>query len=132
MNRALSCCPVCSTSLYVSELACGSCGTRVSGAFAGCSFCRLSPEQMEFVQIFLSNRGNLSGVGGELGISYPTVAKRLDAVLSVLALNGDRTDQSVQSDRPDQHLEVERLQILEQLDRGEITADEATKRLKDL
>ncbi len=129
MNRALSCCPVCSTSLYVSELACGSCGTRVSGSFAGCSFCRLSLEQLQFVQIFLSNRGNLSGVGGELGISYPTVAKRLDAVLSVLALNGDRSDQP---DRTDQHLEGERLQILEQLDRGEITADEATKRLKDL
>ena len=129
MNRALSCCPVCSTSLFVSELACGSCGTRVSGAFEGCGFCRLSPEQMQFVQIFLSNRGNLSGVGGELGISYPTVAKRLDAVLSILDLNGDPSDLS---DPTDRQMEKERLLILEQLDRGEITAEEATKRLKDL
>jgi|SRR5687767_4159051 len=127
MNRALSCCPVCSTSLYVSELACGSCGTRISGAFAGCGFCRLSLDQMQFVQIFLSQRGNLSGVGGELGISYPTVAKRLDAVLSVLDLNGSNSEP-----QPDRQLEAERLQILEQLDRGEITAEEATRRLKDL
>src|SRR5687767_4165069 len=100
MNRALSCCPVCSTSLYVSELACGSCGTRISGAFAGCGFCRLSPEQMQFVQLFLSQRGNLSGVGGELAISYPTVAKRLDAVLSMLDLNGNES-----AAEPDRHVE---------------------------
>ena len=129
MNRALSGCPVCSTSLFVSELACGSCGTRVSGAFEACGFCRLSPEQMQFVQIFLSQRGNLSGVGGELGISYPTVAKRLDAVLSALNLNGDPSDLA---DQTDHHVQQERLQILEQLDRGEITAEEATRRLKDL
>src|SRR5688572_23100699 len=129
MNRALSGCPVCSTSLFVSELACSSCGTRVSGAFEACGFCRLSPEQMQFVQIFLSQRGNLSGVGGELGISYPTVAKRLDAVLSALNLTGDPSDRT---DQTDHHIQHERLQILEQLDRGEITAEEATRRLKDL
>ena len=130
MNRALSCCPVCSDSLYVAELACGACGTRISGAFGTCDFCRLTPEQMQFVQTFLTHRGNLSGVGGELGISYPTVAKRLDAVLSALTLNG--ADEPSLPPETQHRVELERLEILEQLDRGEITAEEATRRLKDL
>ena len=130
MNRALSSCPVCASSLIISELACNACGTRVSGAFAGCGFCGLSAEQTHFLRTFLSHRGNLSGVGGELGISYPTVAKRLDAVLGALGLNGAESGPDADNQR--QRVELERLEILEQLDRGDITAEEATRRLKDL
>ena len=87
-------------------------------------------EQTQFLRTFLLHRGNLSGVGGELGISYPTVAKRLDAVLSALDLNGAESEP--ESDVQKQRVELERLEILEQLDRGDITAEEATKRLKDV
>ena len=99
----------------------------MSGSFQGCGFCGLASDQLQFLRTFLTHRGNLSGVGGELGISYPTVAKRLDAVLAALGLNGDGG-----VSEPDHRVELERLHILEQLDRGEITAEEATRKLKDL
>ena len=129
MNRALSSCPVCSESFFISELSCESCGTRIKGSFRSCSFCRLTPDQLQFLEVFLVSRGNLSGVGGELGISYPTVAKRLDSVLSALGLNGAEHAEPGPSQ---EELERERAQALEMLDRGEITAEEATRRLRDL
>src|SRR5207244_5433737 len=61
MNRALSSCPVCSESLFISELSCESCGTRIKGSFRSCNFCRLTPDQLQFLEVFLASRGNLSG-----------------------------------------------------------------------
>jgi hypothetical protein len=93
------------------------------------------------VELFLRSRGNLSSVGEELDTSYPTVTRRLDAVLAALRINGaaghgranglatEQHEPPVQPAPPD---ESERLQILEMLDRGEITAEEATRRLKEL
>jgi len=39
---------------------------------------KLTPEQMDFVKLFLKKRGNLSEVQKELGLSYPTVRNRLE------------------------------------------------------
>src|SRR5437588_4840410 len=89
MNKMLSACPVCAESLHVTELTCDSCGTRVQSVFETCRFCRLTRDQTHFVELFLRNRGNISNVGQELGVSYPTVAKRLDAVLTALDLHED-------------------------------------------
>lgn len=145
-HRVPPACPVCSGSLYPSEVTCESCGTQVRSAFKECAFCRLTPDQLQFVEIFLRSRGNLSGVGDELDISYPTVARRLDAVLAALegkaASNG--ASQAAlpapavplpSSPEPDIDEEVrarERREILDMLDRGDITAEQATRRLQDL
>lgn len=83
---------------------------------------------MEFLELFLSSRGNLSSVGEEMGISYPTVSKRLDAVLNTLGLHADNGHAVI----PAPVLDAGRSKILEMLDRGEITADEATRRLQEL
>jgi len=52
----------------------------------------------------------------ELGISYPTVCKRLDLVNELLGNQGPP---------------VNRSKILEQLERGEINVQEATQLLKE-
>lgn len=69
----------------------------------------------EFVMIFLRCQGKIRDVEKELGISYPTVIKRLDLVNVLLG------NQAAPSGRKD---------ILEQLERGEITVQEATQLLK--
>jgi len=124
-------CPVCAGPLHVTELSCGACQTRVQSAFETCRFCRLSPEHLQFLEVFLRNRGNLSRVGEEMDISYPTVDKRLDAALTALGLIEANAAPPPPERRPNGR-DHDRRQILEMLDRGEITAEEATRRLKEL
>ena len=149
MERFLSRCPICHEALHVTELACRHCETSFRGAFARCAFCGLPAEHREFVELFLRHRGNLSSVGSELGLSYPTVAKRLDAALSALGIGGPEgafaaapaesaavgrvpAGTSEGGAAPPNGKDAARRTILEMLDRGEIDADEATRRLSEL
>src|SRR5438067_2229317 len=113
MNRMLSNCPVCAGDLEVTELSCPECDTRVHSRFATCRFCALPADQAQFLELFLRSRGNLSAVGDELGVSFPTVSKRLDQLLVCLDLADAPPPANV---RPEFH-ERERAQILEMLDR---------------
>lgn len=140
MERSLARCPICQSALQVTELVCRSCETTFRGQFARCAFCGLPAEHREFIELFLRHRGNLSGVSGALGLSYPTVARRLDAALSALGF-GDA--EPVSAAAPSSTAPVgaaahtngkdeARRRILEMLDRGEIDAEEATRRLREL
>src|SRR2546423_11449736 len=84
MNKMLARCPVCAGNLHVTEVSCQHCGTNVRSEFEPCRFCRLSAEQLHFVELFLRSRGNLTSVGDDLDISYPTVTRRLEAIISAL------------------------------------------------
>ena len=85
-------CPVCQGPMIVRELECPSCEITVRGNFgqvtsskaASTRFDPLSAEQMNFLETFLRCRGILRDVEAALGISYPTVRARLDALLSTL------------------------------------------------
>jgi hypothetical protein len=134
MNRALSSCPVCAGALSVSKLSCHSCGIRISGDFASCAFCATQPAHQEFLEIFVRHRGDLVAVSDALDISLPAARERLDAAIAGLP--------PVQAQAPPQPLqaagrtpaahEANRNRVLEMLDRGEITAEEATRRLREL
>jgi hypothetical protein len=117
MRRTVSECPVCDSPLAITELRCRSCGTALRGEFplTRCVFCTLSPEQLQFLELFLRCRGNLRDVERSLGLSYPTVRARLDVLLATL---GYTTAEEVTS--PDQGREV-----LEALEAGRMTAEEA-------
>ena len=144
MNKLLPRCPVCGGPVHVTELGCQGCGTHVRSDFEACRFCSLTQEQLQFVEIFLRHRGNITSVGEALGISHPTVTRRLEAVIG--ALNGGPTptpaavippvpvppvEPPPAPPEPD-HRDADRLMILEMLDRGEISAEEATRRLNEL
>lgn len=118
-RRLVGQCPVCDGEFHVTRLTCHSCGSSLEGDFELCKFCRLSPEQRQFIEVFIASRGNIREVERVLGISYPTVRGRLDDVIRALGYRVQR------SDAPD------RKAILEALDRGEITAEEALKRLRE-
>ena len=49
-------------------------------------FDSLSPERMNFLIAFLKQRGNMSLVQNELGLSYPTAKRKLDDLLEALGL----------------------------------------------
>jgi hypothetical protein len=121
-NRLVTQCPVCSGRLHVTHLKCGECATELSGEFAPNEFARLAPDKLDFLRTFLTCRGNLKEVEGALGISYPTVRARLDNVLAALGFGGGG-----ESAGPS---EADKEQVLEALERGELTLDEAERRLR--
>ena len=67
-------------------------------------------------------RGNIKEVEKALGISYPTVRSRLDQVIASL---GGR---SIPAERQTSQRKRE---ILDALERGELTAQEAVEQLKE-
>lgn len=110
-------CPVCESDMAVSELTCESCGTSVRGRFQIPDLCRLPDDLYQFLLVFVKNRGVIRDVEKELGISYPTVRSRLDMVLAALGYG----EQVAGSDSN---------QVIEMLERGEITPEEAEKMLR--
>jgi len=79
---------------------------------------RLNDEQLEFVEVFLRCRGVIKNVEDMLGVSYPTVKGRLNAVLEALGLASD------DDIAPAEQRRMKR-EILNDLAAGRITTDEA-------
>ena len=123
-------CPVCDHEMKISKLTCTFCPTKIEGEFSSCKFCRLPAEQLIFMEAFIKCRGNIKEVEKELGISYPTVRNRLDSVIEALGYGVDK-DRSPEDEKENTSEESQRRQgILEALERGEITAQEATHQMR--
>ena len=120
-NPVIARCPICSESLRVTRLECESCGTRLEGSFALGRFHQLSGEQLEFLETFIKARGNFKDVERELGMSYPTVRSRLDAVIRALGFPSQA--------EPDRETE-RRKEILRELAEGRIQPDDAASLLE--
>ncbi len=114
-------CPVCHDDLLVTRLICRNCGTALEGRFTLERLFQLTPEQLHFVEVFLRCEGKINRVEEELGISYPTVRSRLTEVIRAL---GYEVGEEAGDD------EKLRQEVLAQLARGEITSDEAFRRLQ--
>ncbi len=79
------------------------------------------------LELFIRVRGNVKDVERELGLSYPTVRSRLDEAFKAAQ---PLLDPQQLQPRPGQLSPQEREAILGALERGEITAAEATTRLR--
>jgi len=130
-HDVISTCPVCSGELAVTRLRCGSCGTTLEGEFSVGRFARLGRDQMALLESFLRSRGNLRDIERELGISYPTVRARVEALVRALGF-GPRSDEEIPAgDEPGSALRT-RESILERLARREITAEDAATAIRAL
>lgn len=127
-KAAPSRCPVCQAELEVKRLECPSCGTGIDGRFGLCKFCRLAPEHREFMEVFLVARGNIKEVERLLGISYPTVRGKLNALLEALGYPGEAGEAA----NPATGLADarQRKEVLDAIGRGELSVDEALRRLR--
>jgi hypothetical protein len=115
-KKLISQCPVCGGALALTQLSCTACETRIQTQLAIPAAFRLPEELQQFVLTFLRCRGNIREVEKEMGISYPTVCKRLELVNELL---GNRATPAVDRDK-----------VLSQVEAGEITAQEAAQLLK--
>lgn len=117
-RTAIGICPICDTRLRVTELTCPSCKTRIVSDLETCPFCNLPSDSLAFLWAFLKARGNIREVEKDLGISYPTVRKRLDELLVNLGLETGAGSSP-----------AHRLEIFERLRKGEIGVDDAISAL---
>ena len=126
-HDVISTCPVCAGELAVTRLRCRSCGTTLEGDFSVGRFGRLDREQLALLESFLRSRGNLREMERELGISYPTVRSRVEALVRSLGF-GPRSEDDEAAAAPAQTRE----QILERLARREMSAEEAAQAIRAL
>lgn len=131
-HDVISTCPVCASELAVTRLHCNSCGTTLEGDFSVGRFGRLNRDQLALLESFLRSRGNLREMERELGISYPTVRSRVEALVRALGfgprVDADDTDEAV----PDSAAGKTREEILEALARHEMSAEDAAVAIRAL
>lgn len=136
MIHVLTKCPVCTHQLKAVKLHCQSCGTQIENTFDFPKIMHLTKEQLEFVEVFIKSRGNIKDVEKELGLSYPTIRTKLDQVIEALGESrsgvepeGLRADAISKKKKSDTSLKKQ--QILDQLESGELSAEEALALLQD-
>jgi hypothetical protein len=117
-KRILQECPLCKTTLKVRVLQCPSCQTKIEGSFDPplSKIFTLSARDVDFIELFVRVRGNIKEMEKALGLSYPTVRSMLDGVIERL---GYPVKESYDKKR--------RLEIIEQLETGAITAEKAAQ-----
>ena len=89
MQNMFDTCPACGGQLVITECQCSQCRLQMRGEFRPGRFLNLSDDQLTFIQVFLSARGNISEVERILGVSYPTIRNKLDEVNEILTRSND-------------------------------------------
>ncbi len=91
----------------------------VEGTFTLPELARLSLEDQVFVTAFLRSHGSIKEMEQVFGVSYPTIKARLNRIAGLLEFVETNPSPS-------------RAEVLERLNRGEISADEAIRALEAL
>jgi len=118
-------CPISGGEIVVTRFYCPDSDITVEGRFyVAAPFAQLTPEQVNFVEVFVRNEGKLNRMEEELGISYPTIRSRLHEVIRSLGYEPGRDESPVGLS------EADRRRILEDLDSGKIAAEEAMRLLQ--
>ena len=94
-------------------------GAAIEGAWELPQLARLSAEDQVFVVAFVRSHGSIKEMERIFGVSYPTIKARLNRI-------GESLEFVDTNPRPS------RVEILERLRGGEITADEAIEELEGL
>jgi hypothetical protein len=120
-------CPSCDGNLTIARLDCPDCKISIDGEFAPPALLKLSGAQIDFIEVFIKNRGVIREVERELGVSYPTVRARLDDVITALGYSAKSApDASTADDRGSR-----RRAVLADLKDGKLTPDEALAALNE-
>lgn len=125
MNRLPNQCPICGGGITVTRFECDECDVRIEGRFAVSKFAQLNGEQMQFIETFIRCEGKISRMESELNLSYPTIRARLYEVIRALGYEPGKDETPPTAPRGVSA--AERKRILEDLDGGRISAEQAMK-----
>ena len=123
MYPIFSDCPICGGELIATTLECRLCDTKIQGRFITGPFAGLNIQQLEFVELFIRNEGKITRMQEELDLSYPTIRNRLHEIIRALGYEPGEEDTGLD--------EIERRQILDELEQGNIDYQEAIRKLKE-
>jgi hypothetical protein len=125
MNSLPNACPICSEELTITRVYCRNCDTTIEGRFqTSYPFAHLTPDQLAFIEAFVRNEGRINRLENELNLSYPTIRNRLHEVIRALGYEPG-------GEEPSGISEVKRQRILEDLDQGLISAEDAMRILRE-
>jgi hypothetical protein len=126
MNNLPTRCPLCGGEVTVTRIYCRDCDTTIEGRFATSGpFSQLTAQQLEFVEVFIRCEGKISRMEDEIGLSYPTIRNRLHEIIRALGYEPGTNEEPVGL------TEQERQRILEDLDKGAISAEKAMQMLRE-
>ena len=114
-------CPSCKGTLTTRAMCCQSCDLSIEGDFEENEFSALPGDDLHFLRLFIHCDGRIRDMEAALGVSYPTVKNRLKDLKAKLSLD----------DQPLPSASLSRSEILNALDRGEISASDALEKLKE-
>jgi hypothetical protein len=117
-------CPSCDSNLTVAQLRCPQCAITIEGEFSPPALLKLTGAQIDFVEVFIKNRGVIRDVERELGVSYPTVRARLDEVIAALGYQARATANADDA-------ASRRRAVLADLKDGKLTPEEALAALNE-
>ena len=123
MKASLNKCPVCGENLIVARYHCESCDTVIEGRFENNAFPGLTGQQIEFVRTFVRCEGKINRMEDELDLSYPSIRNLLKEVIRAMGYEPDK-------DVSPEISEEKRRSVLDDLDSGKISADDATRLLR--
>ncbi len=121
MRPILLKCPSCETNLTVTSLGCPDCAISIDGDFELPRLLKLTRAQIDFIEVFIKNRGIIREVERELGVSYPTVRARLDEVIQALGYSS----KSALEEETGNDSAARRRIVLGDLKAGKLTPEEA-------
>ncbi len=115
-------CPLTGGEIIVTRIYCPDADVSIDGRFAVAEppFAQLTPEQIQFVEIFVRNEGKLNRMEEDLGLSYPTIRSRLHDVIRALGYEPGKEEAAAA---------VDRKQVLAELEAGSLSFDEAMQKL---
>lgn len=115
-------CPLTGGEIIVTRIYCPDADVSIDGRFAVAEppFAQLTPEQLQFVEIFVRNEGKLNRMEEDLGLSYPTIRSRLHDVIRALGYEPGKEEAAPA---------VDRKQVLADLEAGKLSFDDAMQKL---
>ena len=114
-------CPICDGEVLATRLDCTNCNGTIEGEFELGLLKRLTADQLQLISLLVKNRGNMNRVATDLGVHYTTVRNRMDELATAMGF-ADAPPPPV--------LDRQRVDVLEQLGRGDLSPEEALERLK--
>lgn len=117
-------CPICESEMEVVRMHCQACDTSIEGRFSAGALSRLTQEQLDFVTTFVRCEGKINRVEQEMDLSYPTIRNKLQQVIRALGFEPGREEDA-------DALAEKRRGILNDLEEGHISADEAMRALQE-
>lgn len=113
-------CPFCQEKrLRIMKMECVNCGISFEGDFYSSPLLNISAEHQHFIELFILNSGSLKKMADSMGVTYPTVRSRLDAVIKELKRQIEKKDDY-------------KNELLERVSQGRLTPEKAARIIKSL